>query len=254
MRNMLLFLFTMLAALRSTAQEKTAQSLRIRYACLFNELFDRERQDRHYLAELHLQGDSSYFFLTPDKDSPPESDAPNTTVYRLDTLLRVVKIRDKDRLVFGDPFLNGKDRYFADSLFPMHWQELPDEREVGGLHCKAATAHFKGREYICWYCPDIPIPEGPWKLGGLPGLILEAYDDQENLHFTLSDLEPVKTMTQVPPKGMEGNLEGYEAYRAQWRGIARKIEASMSASESGDCISCQTHSKIKFHLWERPLD
>lgn len=38
-----------------------------------------------------------------------------------------------------------------------------------GFKCKSATAEFRGRKYKVWYTMEIPIPIGPWKLGGLPG-------------------------------------------------------------------------------------
>lgn len=226
----------------------------VRYDCTFNEHFDRDRLDRHYQAELRLQGDSSYFFLTPDDSWPPEADAPNAMSYHMDTLLRVVKARDAGTLVFGEPFLKGKDEFFVDSLFPMHWEPMADVRQVGDLTCKGAKTWFKGRTYICWYSPDIPIPEGPWKLGGLPGLILEAYDEQDDLHFTLSSLEPTTDIALSEPSAMHAELGGYDSYRESWRSIARRIEAAMSDPDGAECVSCQTRSKIKFYLWEKPLD
>ena len=38
---------------------------------------------------------------------------------------------------------------------------------------------------------DIPVSDGPWKLGGLPGLILEAYDKGHQYTFTAVGLERV---------------------------------------------------------------
>lgn len=40
--------------------------------------------------------------------------------------------------------------------------------------CHLATTNFRGRLWKVWYAEDIPIPLGPWKFFGLPGLILEA--------------------------------------------------------------------------------
>jgi GLPGLI family protein len=236
------------------ARQDPAPAFLIKYDCLFNEHFDRDRLDKHYLAELRLKGDSSYFYITPDDSWPPEPDGPNATSYHMDTLLRVVKNRGTQNLVFGEPFLKGRDRFFRDSLFPMHWELLPDERRVGEYVCKGAKAHFKGREYTCWYTTNIPIPDGPWKLGGLPGLIVEAYDDADDLHFTLSGIEPTSGIQLAAPDGMVGVLDDYENYRESWRNIARRIEASMASPDGSDCVSCQTRSKVKFYLWEKPLD
>ena len=60
------------------------------------------------------------------------------------------------------------------------WQLIPDSTTtIIGYHCQLAKTNFKGRTWLAWYAEDIPVPEGPWKLCGLPGLILRAYDAQQ---------------------------------------------------------------------------
>ena len=52
------------------------------------------------------------------------------------------------------------------------WQLIPDSATtIIGYHCQLAKTNFKGRTWYAWYAEDIPLPEGPWKLIGLPGLI-----------------------------------------------------------------------------------
>ena len=48
--------------------------------------------------------------------------------------------------------------------------------------CQKATCHWRGRDYIAWFAPDIPIRRGPWKFGGLPGLIMKVHD-VDSLYF-----------------------------------------------------------------------
>ena len=57
---------------------------------------------------------------------------------------------------------------------------------------RLATADFCGRHWTAWFATDIPVSDGPWKLGGLPGLILEAYDKGHQYTFTAVGLERVK--------------------------------------------------------------
>ena len=57
---------------------------------------------------------------------------------------------------------------------------------------RLATADFRGRRWTAWFATDIPVSDGPWKLGGLPGLILEAYDEGQQHVFTAVGLERVK--------------------------------------------------------------
>ena len=56
---------------------------------------------------------------------------------------------------------------------------------------RLATSDFRGRRWTARFATDIPVSDGPWKLGGLPGLILEAYDKGHQYTFTAVGLERV---------------------------------------------------------------
>jgi GLPGLI family protein len=60
---------------------------------------------------------------------------------------------------------------------PMEWEIFSDTMTVLNYLCFKATATFRGRRYIAWFTPDIPINDGPWKIYGLPGLILRLEDE-----------------------------------------------------------------------------
>lgn len=71
--------------------------------------------------------------------------------------------------------VNGIDKYTTEELLPeWNWQIHDTTKSVLGYECQMATATFHGREWTAWFTPEIPITNGPWKLGGLPGLILAA--------------------------------------------------------------------------------
>ena len=80
---------------------------------------------------------------------------------------------------------------YADSLHAQTWTMGDSTREVLGYTCQQATANFRGRRWTAWFATDIPVSDGPWKLGGLPGLILEAYDEGQQHVFTAVGLERV---------------------------------------------------------------
>lgn len=74
------------------------------------------------------------------------------------------------------------------------WQLVPDStKEFLGYQCQMATTRFKGRQWTVWYTEDIPLDEGPWKLRGLPGLVLSAYDAKRQYVFEGAGLEQVST-------------------------------------------------------------
>ncbi|HZW62670.1 MAG TPA: GLPGLI family protein [Flavobacteriaceae bacterium] len=65
-------------------------------------------------------------------------------------------------------------------------------QSIMGLTCVKATGSFRGREYTVYFTPDIPVPFGPWKLQGLPGLILEAKDHLNQVHFMATKIKQYK--------------------------------------------------------------
>ena len=85
-----------------------------------------------------------------------------------------------------------QDYCYVDSLHTQTWTMGDSTREVLGYTCQQATADFRGRRWTAWFATDIPVSDGPWKLGGLPGLILEAYDEGQQHVFTAVGLERVK--------------------------------------------------------------
>ena len=56
------------------------------------------------------------------------------------------------------------------------WTLEEDTASFLGHSCQKATCRWRGRDYVAWFAPDIPIRRGPWKFGGLPGLIMKIHD------------------------------------------------------------------------------
>ena len=69
------------------------------------------------------------------------------------------------------------------------WTLHPDTMTILSYPCQKATCRFKGRDYTAWYTMDVPVSDGPWKLHGLPGLIIKAEDSRGHYVFTCTGLE-----------------------------------------------------------------
>jgi GLPGLI family protein len=91
----------------------------------------------------------------------------------------------------------------TEALPTINWQITGDTATFGGLQCQKATSHFKGRDYTAWFCPDLPLHLGPWKLNGLPGVIVEAYDATKDVRFTFDGVEnaPAVAKSDDQPAG-----------------------------------------------------
>ena len=117
----------------------------------------------------------------------------------------------------------GMDRFVCteDYAAPL-WQPVADSSAVIlGYRCSMAVTNYKGRTWYAWYAEDIPLDAGPWKLGGLPGLILRAYDAPRHYVFDAVGMSEVAPPTPIYYKGGK-----YEAVsRKQLEGIRRRYFA-----------------------------
>lgn len=96
----------------------------------------------------------------------------------------------KDQTLKMETQLDGETIIVKEDLPAIEWNIKSDStREIMGFNCVEAEALFRGRFYTAWFSPEIPVPFGPWKLQGLPGLILEAYDKMDEVHFYATRLK-----------------------------------------------------------------
>lgn len=227
------------------------EGLRVAYNVRYNLRFDRGRLDRPYRGNLILTGSGSYFSMSPLPDSATRPTEDNEVFIGSDTVMQVWKDLEKDSLVFMDLTLSGRPVSYADTLHPMAWQLLPDRRVVEGLECHRAETWFRGRKYVAWYATSIPLPHGPWKLGGLPGLVVEAYDEEQNLTFRMSGLEGEGPSMRSVPRMPTSPVGDHSAYRRYWQDSFRRLKRSMAAQSDAGCLTCQTKTKLAFHTWEK---
>jgi GLPGLI family protein len=171
-------------------------NLRIKYAWGATDI----TQDSTYLdcGQLligrHMTKYSSWFIEVADsqrvewaKKNPHAQGVPNGTWW-----MRGKKPGIWSEYQYSNIFIHG-DTLNEWAMMPMgqEWPQRYEEKWNGqewklsliggdsiilGHRCQRATCHWRGRNYIAWFAPDIPIRRGPWKFGGLPGLIMKIYD------------------------------------------------------------------------------
>lgn len=85
------------------------------------------------------------------------------------------------------------ETYLIDEDYPsIDWRIADETKEVGGYIVQKATGRFKGRDYTAWFTTELPFQAGPWKLQGLPGLVLEASDHRGEVFFRYAGFETLK--------------------------------------------------------------
>lgn len=102
----------------------------------------------------------------------------------------------------------GEHAIYKDTLYAQQWQITDSTKTVLGYTCQKAECDFRGRRWTVWFAPDIPVSDGPWKLGGLPGLIMEAYDRGKQYYFVIVGLEQVADEFIVfsEPRSLKGKF------------------------------------------------
>lgn len=132
---------------------------------------------------------------------------------------------------------------YTEDVEKINWKTLPGDTTICDFSCKKAQCTFRGRTWNVWYAPEISISEGPWKLAGLPGIIMAAtdtkgdfsyicvgMDEPTGIEIVIPDMsscikctreEFMKTLTRfhADPSGYEKSLGG--------TGVAKNIDGSI---------------------------
>ena len=130
----------------------------------------------------------------------------------------------KQKLVFDRArgIVNAYERIFistyhyTEPIPQLQWTVARGDSTVLGYPCHKATTHFRGRDYIAWYTEEIPFPYGPFKFGGLPGLITCIYDTQREHIYTLVGFEKAPSEDYI-----------YERARRMWFETKREVVAKL---------------------------
>ena len=123
--------------------------------------------------------------------------------------------------------------YVKDSTIDIRWELTNESKKIGAYTVKKATAAFRGRDYTAWFTTQIPLPYGPWKLSGLPGLILEAYDTHKEIYWYFKNIEY--------PTDKEYLLKVIDAPNNRWMSFEEykkaRIEGYLSAQMGGRMVA-----------------
>lgn len=161
-------------------------------------------------AYMLFNKDQSYYVTA--KDSLEDADKVKTQkTYMNDddsggTIQNGMKVsKEGDQVVYNikkntmwSNLLYRKQIYLKEVAPKINWKIEKETKKVGKFNCKKATTSFRGRNYTAWFTTEIAVPFGPWKLNGLPGLILEAYDTNKSVYWYFKSVEyPTKVKENV---------------------------------------------------------
>jgi GLPGLI family protein len=89
---------------------------------------------------------------------------------------------------------------YVETMEKPQWLIEADTCTILSFSCQKAIANFRGRDWEVWFTMEIPIDAGPWKLYGLPGLILKASDSRSHYVFECIGLESLSKKNKLLSK------------------------------------------------------
>lgn len=108
----------------------------------------------------------------------------------------------------------GNNSYLVENqLKKINWKILNETKKIDSFNCQKAIGDFGGRTYNVWFTSELPFLNGPYKLWGLPGLILEAEDTKNEVRFLYKninkEIDSTKTITYLGLKPIKISSSEY---------------------------------------------
>lgn len=73
---------------------------------------------------------------------------------------------------------------YVETISPA-WKLETERKTINGIPCQKASCTLFGGTWTAWYSTSIPLPFGPYKFHGLPGLIVQLENSNKTHVFTL---------------------------------------------------------------------
>lgn len=151
----------------------------------------------------------------------------HTTIYQLPHVSKLIQIKN----------IGFQDYLIETELPSINWKVENDTKIIGGYTCQKAIGYFRGRTYLVWFAPELPFEYGPWKLNGLPGVILEAVDTTNSVSFIFNKIETITDYDYIMNVGYRPVKIKEEVYiKAKQKFDKDPIAASQAQIKSGTAI------------------
>ncbi|TDS14673.1 GLPGLI family protein [Sphingobacterium paludis] len=183
-------LFSLLAVTRLSAQDSEKALAKVHYT--FTHVNDSTQREKFLRDEVVTYlGTTGNYYTSYSKTRAQEEIDKQLKDPGFDGVLNITRnttgipqsyLFDKQKM--KEIVTIGGDNFALDVDYPiLDWTITDETKTIGGYSCQKATAAFKGREYSAWFASELPFSAGPWKLHGLPGLILEAADAKKDVQW-----------------------------------------------------------------------
>lgn len=142
---------------------------------------------------------------------------------------------------------------YEEDLAAFHWNLLNEQDVINGYTVQKASIQYGGRLWFAWYCPELPISDGPYKFSGLPGLILKISDSKEHYSFEMMLLERLKEEVAIEFFDMDwvktsrkDFLQAVQNFRNDIINRAKEAGASIESQQTAARNMMKKNNPIEF--------
>lgn len=186
-------IFTLIASLIITNCCYSQNYYQVKYK--MTTLFDGLK---NYEAKLTFSKKESYFeyklFAADTTTIEKQDENGHKTIAFQNKKQQSIFINFKDKKITELRYF--KSAYFVDDTLTVpQWNITNEIKTINNHQCQKATTFYKGRTYEVWYANEYPTFYGPWKLNGLPGLIILAHDKKNEVFFEAIEIQKIDENT-----------------------------------------------------------
>ena len=138
-------------------------------------------------STIYLTKYSSKTYIDPDKSA---------SIIREESFIdeKYIKIDHANKNILAFEPIGRTMMLVEDTYNKLDWKVTQEAKQISGYNCVKATTSYRGRDWVVWFTPDIPLPYGPWKLHSLPGLIIEATETTDTYTWRIEKIEYKKSV------------------------------------------------------------
>ncbi|WP_300674266.1 GLPGLI family protein [Soonwooa sp.] len=100
-----------------------------------------------------------------------------------------------------------RDQYVYEEAIPHTWKILPETVKIGKYQTQKAEQKYGGRTWYAWFTTDVPLQDGPYKFGGLPGLIVKLEDSKGDYSFDLMESKKIASIQGPESRGQDISIK-----------------------------------------------
>ncbi|MCJ7468117.1 MAG: GLPGLI family protein [Maribacter sp.] len=174
-------------------------------------------QPKHYVSQLEFGNGISYYHWnnTENRSSSEVDDFGNAKFYiDITDSIGTINMVDYHIDSMSTRSLRLMDIFVLKEKRPLiEWKLLNEQKNIGKLLANKAICRFRGRNYTAWYSKQIPSAIGPWKLNGLPGMILEVHEEDNIMEIYFKSIrissDGINDLTAIFSAGQSITLKEY---------------------------------------------